>query len=36
MLRAVYRSFFIRAQEEFDEENQQRIRVKERLSHESE
>jgi len=35
MLTAVYRPFFIEAQEEFDQENKQRIRTKERLLHDS-
>ena len=35
MLRAVYRPSFIEAQEEFDQENKQRIRTKERLLHDS-
>ena len=33
---AVERPFFIKAQQEFYEENRQRIRTKERLLHESE
>jgi hypothetical protein len=35
MLTAVCRPFFIKAQEEFDQENRQRIRTKERLLHDS-
>jgi len=35
MLTAVYRPFFTEAQEEFDQENKQRIRTKERLLHDS-
>jgi hypothetical protein len=35
MLGAVNRPFFIKAQQEFYEENQQRIRTKERLLHDS-
>jgi hypothetical protein len=36
MLEAVERPFFIKAQEEFREENLRRIRTKERLLHDSE
>ncbi len=36
MLAAVTRPFFIKARQEFYEENRQRIRTKERLLHESE
>jgi hypothetical protein len=36
MLEAVERPFFIRAQQEFDKENMRRIRMKERLLHDSE
>lgn len=36
MLEAVERPFFIKAQQEFDEENMRRIRTKERLLHDSE
>jgi hypothetical protein len=36
MLAAVERPFFIKVQQEFYEENRQRIRTKERLLHDSE